>query len=278
MFEPSLAANHNALNFGSALVDLAWVVLAITATSTAVWGVAQAARQIDRRLLMLLVVIPEGLTVQALLRRYCYPNTTFADMFRTASVSSWDQLPAPLMRKVYVALLSGVTAGIAVLLAYVILSRTWQAAIAAPPKTSLLYDVLHPWSVVPLHQGQPAQNPANAAPPSPVPWWIWPGIGVLGFPLVTLAWCGTLERNARLARAREGGAAVIAEPDLSWARVGAVVAVLLFWLPVIGLLIAVPAYWLNRRSSGWTSWGSKVALVATVLVNVVLVVMLVVGR
>jgi hypothetical protein len=256
---------------------LAWIVIAITATSIAVWGVAKVSRQIDQRLLLLLVVIPVGLTTQALLRRYCYPNTTFAAMFRTASVSLLDHPPAPMVRKGYVALLSGVNAGIAVLFAYVILSRTWQADMVGPLQTSLFYDVLHPWSVVPLHQGNPAQNQANAAP-SPVPWWIWPGIGVLIFPVATLAWCGTLEKNSRAAGQRDAGADVPEEPDLSWARVWAMVSLLLFWLPVVGLLFAVLAYWLNRRSLTWTSWGSKIALIAAVLVNLGLVLMVMVWR
>jgi hypothetical protein len=55
-------------------------------------------------------------------------------------------------------------------------------------------------------------------------------------------------------------------------------SLLLFWFPGLGLLFAVLAYCLNRRSHSWTSWGSKIALTAAVLVNVVLVVLLMAWR
>jgi hypothetical protein len=63
-------------------------------------------------------------------------------------------------------------------------------------------------------------------------------------------------------------------PELSWARVAAVLALLLFWLPVIGLVAGVAAYGLNRRSPTWTYRASQVGLVLTGLVHAALAVMI----
>jgi hypothetical protein len=63
-FIAAAPAKHNDLDSGGAIVDLAWIVLANTATCSVVWGIAKVALAIDQHLLMLLVVIPQVLTLQ----------------------------------------------------------------------------------------------------------------------------------------------------------------------------------------------------------------------
>jgi hypothetical protein len=159
------------------------------------------------------------------------------------------------------------------LLAFVILSRTWQVARLGAPGTSLVYDVLHPWSVPPLYQTPSVAppGPAQASPPTPIPWWLFPGLGAL-LSFVTLAWCGTLETNTR--RNQAGSIRQVDRADLSWARVAAVLALLLFWLPVIGLVAGVVAYGLNRCSPTWTYRASLFGFVLAGLVHVALAVMI----
>src|SRR5262249_59387603 len=63
-------------------------------------------------------------------------------------------------------------------------------------------------------------------------------------------------------------------PGLSWARVAAVLALLLFWLPVIGLVAGVVAYGLNRCSPTWTYRASLFGFVLAGLVHAALAVMI----
>jgi hypothetical protein len=62
----------------------------------------------------------------------------------------------------------------------------------------------------------------------------------------------------------------MAEREVSWKRVLAVVSLLVFWMPLFGLAIGGLAYWLNRRSPTWTCRASQVSLVASGLIHVVL--------
>ena len=66
-----------------------------------------------------------------------------------------------------------------------------------------------------------------------------------------------------------------AQQELSWARVAAILSVLLFWLPVLGLVVGAAVYWLNRRSTNWTYRVTQVAFAASVMVHVGLVGMVV---
>jgi hypothetical protein len=65
-----------------------------------------------------------------------------------------------------------------------------------------------------------------------------------------------------MAAARE-----VAQRDLSLGRVLAILAVLVFWLPVIGLVFAVLAYLVNRHSPTWTYRASKISLIMSGLVH-----------
>jgi hypothetical protein len=246
------------------------MILAITASCLVIWAIAQVASEFNLKFLFLLVIVPWVGAVAWLLRRYCYPNTA---VWLSGSVSPLDPIPAPLGRKLYVTLLGAVHIVLGMLLAFIILSRTWHVARFGAPGTSLVYDVLHPWSVPPLYQAPPVAPPARAQPnpPTPIPWWIFPALGVL-VSFVALAWCGTMETNTRRNQAwstPEGNRA-----DLSWARVTAIMALLLFWLPVIGLVAGVVAYGLNRRSPTWTYHASLFGFVLAGLVHAALVVMI----
>src|SRR5262245_45108821 len=44
----------------------------------------------------------------------------------------------------------------------------------------------------------------------------------------------------------------MAQREVSWARVSAVLAVLLFWLPLIGVVAGTMAFWLNGHAGGGT--------------------------
>jgi hypothetical protein len=74
-----------------------------------------------------------------------------------------------------------------------------------------------------------------------------------------------------LAIARE-----MAQREVSWARVSAVLSVLLFWLPLIGLVAGAIAFWLNRHSHVWTRRASQVSLTASALVHAALAVLFVI--
>src|SRR5262245_39299480 len=128
------------------LLDLAVMTLAITASCLVVWAIARVASEFHLKFLFLLVIVPWVGAVASLLRRYCYPNTA---VWRSGSVSPLDPVPAPLGRKLYVTLLGAVHVVLGMLLAFVILSRTWHVARFGAAGTPLAYDVLHPWSVPP---------------------------------------------------------------------------------------------------------------------------------
>ncbi len=64
--------------------------------------------------------------------------------------------------------------------------------------------------------------------------------------------------------------------ELSWGRVFAVLAVLLFWLPLFGLVVSGLAWWLNRRSQSWTRWASQVSLTVSALEHTALAVLFVI--
>ena len=247
-FSVSTAATPVPFGLRSILLDLAVYMIAITVSGVAVWATAKVATEFHSGFLFLFVILPWVGTLAVILRRHCYPNTP---VWRAGSISPLDPIPAPMGRKLYITLLSAFYLVLGMLLVYVILSRTWYAARFGAPNTSLVYDILHPWSVAPLYQ-TPVPAPkgdANAGPPTQAPWWLFPGVGMM-LSLVPLAWCGTLETNTR--RTRAGGTAQGHPPDLSWARVATIMALLLFWLPVIGLLAGIVAFWLNRRSPTWT--------------------------
>jgi beta-lactamase regulating signal transducer with metallopeptidase domain len=70
----------------------------------------------------------------------------------------------------------------------------------------------------------------------------------------------------------------MAQRELSWARVLSVLSVLLFWLPVIGLVVGALAFWLNRESGRWTRRASQVGLTASVLVHAALGVLFVIEQ
>jgi hypothetical protein len=67
-----------------------------------------------------------------------------------------------------------------------------------------------------------------------------------------------------------------AAEEVSWGRVWAVIAVLLCWLPVIGLAFVLLAYLMNRKSADWKWTASIFALAVSGLVHLALVVLLVV--
>jgi hypothetical protein len=246
---------------------LAVLGIALAATGTAVWAIAKVVSEIHSQFLFLLVILPWIAALSSLLRRHCYPNTS---VWRAASISPLDPIPAPAGRKLYVTLLSAVFLVLGMLLVYTVLSRTWYAAKFGAPPTSVAYDLLHPWSVAPLYQGPVPAPKGGAGPTTKVPWWLFPGLGLV-LSLVALAWCGTLETNTR--RKRLGCTPQSNQPDLSWGRVAAILALLLFLLPVIGLVAGILAFWLNRRSLTWTYRAGQFALLLTGLVHAGIAVM-----
>jgi hypothetical protein len=266
-------AKPTALGPRAVFLDLAVIVIGIAATGITVWAIAQVASEFHSGFLFLLVIVPWVGTLSFLLRRHCYPNTP---VWRTGSISHLDPIPAPMGRKLYVTFLGAVHIVLGMLLVYVILSRAWYAAKFGAPATSLVYDVLHPWSVAPLYQ-TPIPAPTdgtNAGPPTRAPWWLFPVVGlVLSF--VALGWCGTLETNTR--RNLAVGTSQVYRSDLSWARVAAILALLLFWLPVIGLVAGVVAFWLNRHSSTWTFRASQLGLFLAGFVHAAITVVFVIA-
>jgi hypothetical protein len=268
----SAPAQASPLRPRAVLIDLALIVIAIAGSSLAVWAIARAYSSIPQMVLFLVVIAPYLFTQQAILRRECYPSTTFGQMCRWATISPADPIPAPLGRKLYAALLSGIHVGLATMLAYVIISRTWYAERVGPLQTSLVYDALHPWSVAPLYTQRydPGEGRGKVSPPLQALWWVFPGMSIL-FPFLTLAWCGTIERNARLAHVPHTAASELVEPELSSARVAAVLSLLLVWLPVIGLIAGGIAYWVNRRSRGWRRRVSQACFFVSASLHVALV-------
>jgi hypothetical protein len=273
-FGEAAAVTYSPFSIRGLPVDLAVMVMAISGTSVGIWALAKVFSEFHSKLLFILVMVPPLFAIQDFLRRYCYPHASFWKIFR--AISPLDQVPAPLGRKLYIAVLGGITGVMAMLFAYVILSRTWYAKQVGAPKTTLFYDVLHPGEVAPLYETNPAKDQGKAHPPVKVIWWLWPCLGALLFPY-TLALCGTLEKNARLARQGIAVGPPIAEPDLSWARVALILAVLLFWLPVIGLVTGTLAWWGNRRATGWRHRLSQVAFAATALLHLALAVVIVIA-
>jgi hypothetical protein len=67
----------------------------------------------------------------------------------------------------------------------------------------------------------------------------------------------------------------MARREVSWARVSAVLSVLLFWLPLVGLAAAALACRQNRGTGGWTRRVSQASLTASALVHAALVVLFV---
>ncbi|MFO0881615.1 MAG: hypothetical protein U0840_30325 [Gemmataceae bacterium] len=55
--------------------------------------------------------------------------------------------------------------------------------------------------------------------------------------------------------------------DASFFRIMAVVALLTFWLPLLGLLITLLAWYLNRGIEGWTARVSRVTLWISLLIH-----------
>ena len=53
-------------------------------------------------------------------------------------------------------------------------------------------------------------------------------------------------------------------------RAVAVLSVLLFWMPVLGLLVGALAWWLNRHSVSWTRRLSQVMFIAAAVVHAAL--------
>jgi hypothetical protein len=55
--------------------------------------------------------------------------------------------------------------------------------------------------------------------------------------------------------------------DMSWGRVMAVLAWLLFWVPVLGLLMTGLAWLVTRRAEAWPRPASRAALIASALAH-----------
>jgi hypothetical protein len=149
----------------------------------------------NKGFLVLLVIVPWIGALSFFLRRRCYPNTS---VWRAGSISPLDPIPAPMGHKLYFTFLGALHRVMGMLLAYVILSRTWYAKRVGVPATTLVYDLLDPWSVAPLYES-PINAPkvrAHGSPPRQVPWRVFPGVGAL-LSFIPLAWCGTLETNTR---------------------------------------------------------------------------------
>lgn len=204
------------------------------------WGLATLTTSLHRFGFVVLVALPQIWAVAMLLRRHCYPTTTIGHMLRTASLSAGDAAAPPRGAKWIIALVAGVQAGLALHLALWIVAWTWQI---------------------------PAGNSL----------WFWPGLAALLFPALTLAWCGTLEHNSRYAAIPVPLLRPPAE-EIAWGGIVAGFAVLLFWLPVIGLVFAGLACWANRHSSRWPRRASQISLALTLLVHAVLGLLLALGK
>jgi hypothetical protein len=64
---------------------------------------------------------------------------------------------------------------------------------------------------------------------------------------------------------------------MSWARVAAVLGLLLFWLPVIGLVAGIVAFLLNRRSPTWTYRAGQLGLLLAGLVHAAIAIVIVIA-
>ena len=77
--------------------------------------------------------------------------------------------------------------------------------------------------------------------------------------------------------AEQEAARRMADNELSWGRVSAIIALLLCWIPLLGLPFALVAYLLNRKSGDWRRAASIAALAINVLTHVALVVLIAVN-
>ncbi len=64
----------------------------------------------------------------------------------------------------------------------------------------------------------------------------------------------------------------LAEEELSWPRIMAIIAVLSCWIPFIGFPLCLLAWWLNRNSTRWCRRASKISLAISVTIHVAFVV------
>jgi tetratricopeptide (TPR) repeat protein len=71
--------------------------------------------------------------------------------------------------------------------------------------------------------------------------------------------------------AKELGSSKTLGQELSLGRVAAVLALVLFWLPLVGLFVSAVAFWANRRTGGWRYWISLISLAASALVHALLI-------
>lgn len=63
--------------------------------------------------------------------------------------------------------------------------------------------------------------------------------------------------------------------DVSWTRVLALVALVTFWMPLLGLLTTLGAWFVNREVTGWTATVSRVTLWIAALLHGTLAVLFV---
>jgi hypothetical protein len=66
--------------------------------------------------------------------------------------------------------------------------------------------------------------------------------------------------------------------EVSWGRVFAIVSLLVFWAPLLGVAFSVVAYLVNRRSPTWTRRASQGCLIASVMIHLALVALVVVSE
>src|SRR5262245_45227599 len=78
------------------------------------------------------------------------------------------------------------------------------------------------------------------------------------------------------AAAREA-AQQAAASEVSWARVWVIIALLVCWIPVIGLPFALLAYLMNRKATDWKRRTAIITLMLNVMVSVALAVLIAVG-
>jgi hypothetical protein len=78
------------------------------------------------------------------------------------------------------------------------------------------------------------------------------------------------------AAAREA-AHLAAANEVSWGRVWVVVALLFCWVPLVGPVLALIAYLMNRHELGWKRRASLVALAVTGVVHLALAVLFLTG-
>lgn len=76
--------------------------------------------------------------------------------------------------------------------------------------------------------------------------------------------------------AAEVAAQRAAESEVSWGRVWALIGVLFCWAPIVGLPVALLAWFTNRKSPGWRRVASRVALVVSGLIHLAIAVGLIV--